>query len=358
MLPRIYTISPVSTTELSARLHTYGLETVSTAAADIILLDATNADLADALDLLPFWAQTAATPVVVLARTPPILVPGHRVAGWLTPPIDDRELIGALRAIFAAQAASSQLDTQALRQQLAAVEADRDALALADQKKDEFISYISHELKNPMASIKGYADLMRRRSAKLTEDPNRKGLEIISNQVGRMTVLLDQLIDYSRISLDRLQLDLRPLNLVALAQRLVDETQNLTDRHAIQLVIEVQPMPIQADENRLRQALLAIASNAIKFSPEAGTIVVRVSQSAANARIAVADKGIGVPKAEQSAIFERFARGSNAGDQHSGLGLGLFLAREIVTRHDGVIELESTVGSGSTFTIALPVNVV
>ena len=360
MAPHIYIISPDTSANLAARLHAAGLPYAIADAtaidAELILLDATAGGVEHMLPLVPPWAYTAGTPLLILANTPAVAIPNLLVGGWLTAPISDLEIVGAVRSLLAAHQAATP-EIMSLRERLATAEVARDALLFADQKKDEFISYISHELKNPMASIKGYADLMYRRSSKLAEDPNRKGLSIISNQVGRMTVLLDQLLDYSRISLDRLQLDLHPVNLVPLAQRLVDETQALTDRHAIQLVIEIQPMPVQADENRLRQAMLAIASNAIKFSPLAGTIVVRVTQSGDTAQIAVDDKGIGVPLADQPFIFDRFVRGSNIDAKHDGLGLGLFLAREIVTRHGGTIAVKSEVGNGSVFTIGLPIQV-
>lgn len=318
----------------------------------IVLVDATGMAAETYIAALSNEPGFGTYPLFVLADAPPTgQFPEANLVGWFVTPFDDCEVLGAVQSYLLAQRARSTTATQ----QAGESQAARRAFAESDRKKDEFISYISHELKNPMASIKGYADLMRRRLNKNPDDPNRKGLEIISAQVGRMTLLLDQLLDFSRINLDQLHLDRRPIDIVQLAQRLIEELQPTTHHHALQLVTQGTSVVIVADENRLRQALQYLLSNAIKFSPAAGTIVVSAApNTAGGVQVAVSDKGIGIPTAEQQRVFERFYRASNVGDAHAGLGLGLYLASEIVARHGGQIDLVSALGEGSTFTIKLP----
>lgn len=327
--------------------------------ADLALLDLTGQDSEAILAALDREDWPVDLPVLVLSNRRPKPTHYLTILGWLVAPFEILEIIGAVRATLQARAAmNGQGDLGDVRAQLAATERELGEYESADQKKDEFISYISHELKNPMASIKGYSDLMRRRLAKNPDDPNRKGLEIISAQIGRMTLLLDQLLDFSRISMNRLQLDLRPINLEQLAQRLIEESQPMTDKHALQLVVESQPFAVMGDESRLRQALQYIVGNAIKFSPAPSTIVVTLAQiDDQYAAVTVRDKGIGIPPEDIERIFERFERGSNVDEQMPGMGLGLFLAKEIITRHNGQISAESDLGEGSAFTLTLPVGI-
>lgn len=325
-------------------------------AADIALIDLTGGDTQLGLAALEHAEWPVNLPIIVLADTPPRKNHHLTVAGWLAAPFQTLEVIGAVRAALDARAAmNGQGDLAAVRTQLATTERERDDFESADQKKDEFISYISHELKNPMASIKGYSDLLRRRSSKVPDDPNRKGLEIISSQVGRMTLLLDQLLDFSRISMDRLQLELHAIDLVSIVERLAEESQSMTDRHVLQLVAETRPLITLGDENRLRQAMQYLLGNAIKFSPQSGTIVLTLTIDEHHANVAISDKGIGIPAEDQERIFERFERASNVDEQTPGMGLGLFLANELIARHGGIIALKSALGEGSTFTVKLPV---
>jgi signal transduction histidine kinase len=238
-------------------------------------------------------------------------------------------------------------------------ERQRQQLQAIDRQKDEFISITSHELKNPMASIKGYADLMLRRMAKKPNDPNRKGLEIISQQVNRMTSLLDQLLDVSRIGMDRLQIERRPLDLVAITQRIVEEMRGTTELHQLKLEVRDAPLTGDFDEARISQVISNLLSNAIKYSPNGGTITVRIGRvptgAGREALISVEDHGIGIPAEDRKRLFERFFRASNAGASFAGMGLGLFITRGIVVRHGGRIWVESEERHGTTFYIALPI---
>lgn len=331
--------------------HTF-VHDFDTYTPELLLLDLRFGEATEAL-VERASSRLFTAPVIVLAGTPPhsleIVV---NVNAWVTAPFEASELTGVVRAILAANLLSM---PQTATERIAQAERERDAYARADQQKDEFISYMSHELKNPMASIKGYADLMRRRLNKTPDDPNWKGLEVISAQVGRMNLLLDQLLDFSRISMDRLQLNPRPVDLVGLTQRVVEDMQPMADHHALLVDASAESLTAIVDANRIQQAIQYVVSNAIKFSPEPGTIVVAINKAEdGRANIAVRDKGIGIPEADQPHIFERFYRASNVDEGQSGLGLGLFLASELVARHGGMIELTSEEKRGSTFTVVLP----
>jgi signal transduction histidine kinase len=223
------------------------------------------------------------------------------------------------------------------------------------RQHDELITIISHDLKNPMASIKGYADLLLRRSARNPEDPNRRGLQVISEQIVRMNGLLDKLLDLSRITDERLRLDRRPADLTQIVAYVLAELRATTGRP--ELIFEgTEDACIGAfDIGRIRQAIEQIISNAIIYSPEGSPIVVRLARAPEEVIISIADRGIGIPAAEHERIFEPFFRASNAANR-SGMGMGLFVARQILTRHGGRIWFESAEGQGSTFSIALPIN--
>jgi len=271
------------------------------------------------------------------------------------------ELVGALalggpRCDLSAnwlEAIASQV-AGALRQaQLAEqVEVQQRQLQALKRQQDELISIISHELKNPMASIKGYADLLLRRSARNPEDPNRRGLETISDQVVRMTSLLDQLLDISRISTGRLRIERRPADLALIVAHLVDETRKAAGQRPLTLEADA-PLRGMFDAVRISQAVRNIITNAIAYSPDGSEIAVRLRRAGQEAILSVADQGIGIPAADCERIFEPFFRGSNAA-YCTGMGVGLYVAQQIVAWHDGRVWFESTEGEGATFYIALP----
>lgn len=238
-------------------------------------------------------------------------------------------------------------------------ERQRRQLQSIDRQKDEFISITAHELKNPMASIKGYADLMLRRMARNPGDPNRKGLEIISQQINRMTSLLDQLLDVSRIGTNRLQIERRRTDLAAITTRIVEEMRGTTEQHELKLEVRDAPLVGDFDEARIGQVIGNLLSNAIKYSPNGGTIGVRVERAPqgghAEAIISVADHGIGIPAEDRAHLFERFFRASNAGALFAGMGLGLFITHGLVKHHGGRIWFESEEQQGTTFYVALPI---
>jgi two-component system, LuxR family, sensor kinase FixL len=250
------------------------------------------------------------------------------IAGWLGSALDQARLVGQLEA--------QQRRLQAIKQQ-----------------QDELLAIISHDLRNPMASIKGYADLLLRRSAHRPDDPNQRGLQVISEQVIRMTSLLDLLLDISRISSERLRIDRRMDDLTRVVLQVATQLGETSDRLELRLVGAEVALPCAIDTMRLCEAVGNILGNAITYSPEDSPVEVRLVRAGREGIITIRDHGIGIPADEAERIFEPFFRASNAAS-YPGMGLGLFVAQQILMRHDGRISFESAEGEGTTFYVALP----
>jgi two-component system phosphate regulon sensor histidine kinase PhoR len=224
---------------------------------------------------------------------------------------------------------------------------------------EEFLSHAAHEIKNPLASIKGYADLLLRRAAKDPADPYGKGLSTIAQQVGRTISLLDQLSDITRIGSGPLPLDRHEADFAAIVAQVVQEFRAADQQHTIMFDTDATPLPGRFDQVRMAQVVGAVLGNALKFSFDSGVVRVQLWRSAADdgaaqARLDVSDTGIGIPEGEQERVFERFFRGSNARGTYAGLGVGLYIAHTIVDQHGGRIWLESERGMGTTCHVALP----
>jgi signal transduction histidine kinase len=229
----------------------------------------------------------------------------------------------------------------------------------SDRTWEEFLAHAAHEIKNPLASIKGYADLLLRRASKDPADPYIKGLTTISQQVGRTTILLDQLSDITRLGAGHLPIDQHMTDLAPIVDRVVQEYQAADSQHMIAFDGSGAALPGRFDQGRIAQVVGAIIGNALKFSLDGGVVSVLLRRSATDdgntlARLAVSDTGVGIPDREQERVFERFFRGSNIRGTYAGLGVGLYLARAIVDMHGGRIWLESKQGVGTTCYVALP----
>lgn len=226
--------------------------------------------------------------------------------------------------------------------------------------RDEFLASASHDLKNPLASIKATAQLMQRRlnrSGPADVVALREGLHRIDSIATRATGLVEELLDLARMQMGRpLDLDRQSADLVRLVREVADEHQNATEQHSLHLEAEEPELLGTWDTRRLGRVFSNLLDNAVKYSPDGGPIVVRVRRDGDRAVIQVIDQGIGIPRAEQGRIFERFQRASNAERRVVGTGIGLASARHILDGHGGTIEVASEEGSGATFTVRLPID--
>ena len=226
----------------------------------------------------------------------------------------------------------------------------------ADTLKDTFISVVSHELKTPVAIIKGYAETLRRPEARRNPGLADEMLETIVEESDRLAQLVDDLLDVSRLQAGGLPFqDVEPVDLRAIVQRVMDRYQPQTQRHTLLADFQDAYPLIDGDPRRLEQVLDNLISNAVKYSPQGGIVQITGSMTPAEALIAVKDNGVGIPWGEQERIFERFYRVEGPETRAvAGTGLGLYLSRAIVQAHGGRIWVESTPGHGATFFVALP----
>jgi PAS domain S-box-containing protein len=233
-----------------------------------------------------------------------------------------------------------------------------------EEMKSTFTSIISHELKTPVALIKGYAQTLARPDASWDAETARQSLEIIEEEADRLEYLINNLLDVSRIQAGGLQLDFDEVDLHTLAEKVAEAYRTQTTAHRLELDFPAQMPPVRGDEERLRQVLTNLVGNAIKYSPGGGVIriggwVEEGESTAGNARVVlyVADQGIGIPQGEIAKIFDRFYRvDSTLRRSTAGAGLGLFLAKAIIEAHAGQIWVRSEPGKGTTFFFALPLN--
>jgi PAS domain S-box-containing protein len=228
----------------------------------------------------------------------------------------------------------------------------RDAIAV----RENFITVAAHELKTPVTSLRGYTQLLLRRieaGRQLDLEAVRGPLAQIDRQAGRLTRLVSQLLDVSRLRAGKLRLEPRPTDLARLLRDASTAVQALTTRHEIVVRCSAD-LWAEVDPLRLEQVVVNLLDNAIKYSPEGGPIDLQLSLSAAGAvELVISDRGPGIPPEHRDRVFNRFYQ-VHSPDQVSGMGLGLYVSREIVDMHRGQITAEDRPGGGARFVITIP----
>ncbi len=227
----------------------------------------------------------------------------------------------------------------------------------AIKARDQFLSIASHELRTPLTAMRGNAQLIQRRVERTGQfsEKDREALGLIVKQTDRLNRMIGSLLDLSRIQTGQLSLDKGPVDLCALTRRLVEEMRTTNQGHDLELDCPDHPLIVEGDELRLEQVLLNLLQNAVKYDPGDSPIKLTVEQRESRVCMSVADQGIGIPEAEQARLFERFYRVANANSLHvGGMGIGLFVVREIVALHGGEVSVTSKENQGSTFTVCLP----
>jgi PAS domain S-box-containing protein len=226
----------------------------------------------------------------------------------------------------------------------------------AQEMQNVFISTVSHELRTPVAIIKGYASTLSRTDVEWDMAVVRESVAVIEEEADRLAELIDDLLAASKIQAENtVRLTLSDVQLDQLAARAVERFSKQTQRHTFVLSFPNDYPAIQGDARLLRQVIDNLLTNAIKYSPNGGTITVggRYSETAVN--FFVRDEGVGIPESEQQRIFDRFYRvDGNLASKTKGTGLGLYLVRAIITAHRGEIHVKSQLGHGSTFYFSLP----
>jgi two-component system phosphate regulon sensor histidine kinase PhoR len=254
-----------------------------------------------------------------------------------------------------------------------------------ERAKDEFLAMAAHELRNPLASVRGYAELLLRRERQRTDPDSRdvRGLSLLSQQVAHMLGMVDNLLDVSRLDAGQIDVQMQRINLVSLATQVLDHQRPSASGYELLLDAALPEIWVECDEMRIYQVLTNLVSNAIKYSPQQTSVTIRLdtrtvatSESVEHAGsgqealvpgsgtstasgsvrqealISVADQGYGISSEQQERLFQRFYRVKSR--RVEGLGLGLYLSRQFILMHGGSIWLESTEGQGSTFYFTLP----
>lgn len=232
-------------------------------------------------------------------------------------------------------------------------EAER-ALEEINERKNEFISMASHELKTPITTLKVIAELLKHRLKKKPDSQYLYLLTGMDEQLSRLTRLIDDLLDINKIEQGKLIFKMKKLDINKLIKKIVTDMHYHTKTHKIKIVGEAKNK-VMADMERIRQVLINLLSNAIKYSPKADKIVIRVGEDADCIKISVQDYGFGITKQDQKLVFNRFYRANKRhGKYITGFGLGLYISNEIVKRHAGKLLVESTLGKGSIFSLTIP----
>ncbi|HKY05984.1 MAG TPA: PAS domain S-box protein [Blastocatellia bacterium] len=239
---------------------------------------------------------------------------------------------------------------------LAREQAARAEAETANRLKDEFLATVSHELRTPLNAILGWAGMLR--VGKLDPETTTHALEIVERNAKAQAQLIEDILDISRIISGKLRLDVYPASLEKIVKAAVDTVRPAAEGKGIALEVRFGPAPtaVSGDPDRLQQVVWNILSNAIKFTPEEGRIVVEVSRSATHAEVVVRDNGQGIEPEFLPYVFERFLQEDRTlTRRHGGLGLGLAIVRNLVEMHGGTVKADSPgQGLGSTFTVRLP----
>ena len=244
----------------------------------------------------------------------------------------------------------------ALRQALQRETEAANSLRQLDHMKNEFVAMVAHDLRSPMAVMSGFAGILTDRWDVLSDPQKLDLVGRIANATSRLTNLVNDVLDVSRMEAGELRYDRKAFDLSDLIGRAVVEGVGYEDRERVQVQSVMKVPPVFADEQRVWQVFLNLLSNALKFSPEDEVVEVEIEPSDAQCLVRVKDRGPGIPPEYQDKVFERFAKVPGTEDER-GTGLGLYIARSMIEAQGGTLRLESSPGAGSTFTFSLPIAV-
>jgi signal transduction histidine kinase/CheY-like chemotaxis protein len=253
---------------------------------------------------------------------------------------------------FASQSALALLNAQLFRE----LKEQSVELELASRHKSEFLASMSHELRTPLNAILGFSEVLLERMFGEINERQEEYLRDINGSGKHLLELLNEILDLSKVEAGRMELEYTSFDLPPLLDSAVSMLRERAALHGITMEVEVGDGVdgVYADELRLKQVLLNLITNAVKFTGDGGSVTVRAAREGAEIRITVTDTGIGVPEADRERIFESFQQGGRGSSREEGTGLGLTLSRRIVELLGGHMWLESEVGRGSTFGFAIP----
>jgi two-component system phosphate regulon sensor histidine kinase PhoR len=257
--------------------------------------------------------------------------------------------------ILHVQVSASPVTTEVGRPPELAVVVIRDVTELKrlERMRDEFLSIAAHELRTPITTIKGYAQLLDRWTPGGHEPREGRAFKILDRQSDRLSELVQELLEVSRLQLGRLELRRQRFELGARVGEVLERMRGVSSRHRL-VMHQEGPVFVDADPERIDQVVSNLIDNAIKYSPDGGDIVASVEVREGLAVVSVRDQGLGIPRDRQGHLFELFYRAhSGLGSDRGGMGIGLHLSAQILKRHGGRIWFSSEEGKGSTFSFSL-----
>jgi PAS domain S-box-containing protein len=228
---------------------------------------------------------------------------------------------------------------------------------LVEQMKSDFVSTVSHELRTPLTSIYGFAETLLRRDVMFGDEERTTFLRYIASESQRLTGIVDALLNVARLDTGDLQVHLRSTDVRDVVGQVVESAEESgANGHSFVVDLPSEPLAANADPDKLRQVFSILLDNALKYSPKGGKVTVGAERKRETIEVSIADEGIGIPQADQDQIFRKFYRGTDADSRAGagGTGLGLFIARGLVTAMGGRIWVDSREGEGSTFAFELP----
>ena len=234
------------------------------------------------------------------------------------------------------------------------ISADR----MVEQVKSDFVAAVSHELRTPLTSIYGFAETLLRQDVPFGEAERRTFLGYIASESGRLTEIVDQLLNVARLDTGDLHVELGRIDVGSVVSEVVETAgeSGVMNGHRFEVDLPDEPLAAEADPDKVRQVFNILVENALRYSPEGGTVTVGARRNADRVEVRVNDEGMGIPAAERERIFRKFYRAESAArDGAAGTGLGLFIAKELVNAMGGRIWVDSTEGEGSSFAFELPV---
>lgn len=266
---------------------------------------------------------------------------------WLEPP--DRRFL---------EVETSLIETSpGERMGIIAIIRDITALRELEQAKSDFVSTVSHELRTPLTSIKAYTATLRRRDVDFDESTRQDFLQVIEEETDRLTRLVADILDVSRIESGRLTLKKRDFDLSKLVRIIIGKLQSQFSNHEIELIAPESMDMVCADPDKIEQVFVNLVDNAAKYSPSGGEIRLTLEAHPRRVECSVSDSGVGIPEEHLPQIFEKFHRVDNRATREIyGTGLGLYVSKSIVEAHGGTIWAESVLGQGSTFRFTLPLS--
>ena len=244
-----------------------------------------------------------------------------------------------------------------LQQKALSLEVELHKTKHLERQKEEFLAIASHELKTPVTSLKIYGQSLKSVLTRLSEtNPALEHVEKMEKQVDRLSGLVNDLLDISKIQAGKIEFNVTDFNIAELMEEISEQMQQTTSRHTIVTSLK-QNVFVHADRERIAQVLINLLSNAIKYSPQAHEVILECKVQKTNILVSVKDFGIGIDKKSKKMIFDKFYRARDSfHDSFPGLGLGLYISNEIILRHNGNMAVTSSKGKGSCFTFTLPLN--